>query len=161
MHVSKQFSQEEELDLWRVINQEFLKRNNDVAVFINAQQGDFAYSDLRVDVFLSKAVDKSTGAAKEYGAFVVAFDKAKLRKKLGAAGLADQQITQWTDDKQFPVLDFDYANWTICPSEKLGSTLASIAQEINDQLLPEVRANITKFSTLRIFRSEKAKANER
>jgi hypothetical protein len=73
----------------------------------------------------------------------------------GAANLSEEQISQWIDDRRFPVLEFDYVYWTICPANELNSTLASWAREINDRLIPEVRANITKLSTIRIVPREK------
>ncbi len=137
MHVSRRFSQEETDRLAHFLITTLANKCTDLDLAVLT--GSDVHCDLRIDVFLSKAWDPRNQASKAYAVFVQAANTAKLRKRLEAANLSEDQVNQWIDDKQYPVLVADYVHWTICPADELRGDLTACMDEIAKSVVPELK----------------------
>jgi hypothetical protein len=147
MHMSRRFSQEETSQLAHFLITTLANKCTDLAVLT----GPDIHCDLRIDVFLCKAWDARNQASKAYAVFVQAANTAKLRKRLEVANLSEDQVNQWIDDKQYPVLVADYVHWTICPADELRVDLGACMEEIAKSVVPEMKK--TGPPTLKIQRA--------
>jgi len=136
MHMSRRFSQEETSDIAHFIANTLANKCTELAVLTGSGG---THCDLRIDVFLSKAWDTENRASKAYAVFVQAADTAKLRKRLQAANVSEDQVNQWIDDEQYPVLVADYVHWTICPAKELRADLAACMDEVAKSVVPEMK----------------------
>ena len=107
MHVSRRFSQEETSDIAHFIINTLANKCTDLAVLTGSGG---THCDLRIDVFLSKAWDTQNQASKAFAVFVQPADTAKLRKRLQSANVREDQVNQWIDDKEYPVMVADYVH---------------------------------------------------
>jgi hypothetical protein len=145
LHASPRFSEAETHDIAHFVTTTLAHKCDTLNMVVIWGHGP--QSDMRIDVFLSKTLASQIDAT--YSLFIEVCNKAKLRKRLIAGGITEEQVVAWINDRQNPVSVTDYVNWATVGSGQLYQFLDNALNDIKDQVVPEVGPNMTKWGTVR------------